>query len=219
MEISIHALLAESDRRAHVAAVARCQFLSTLSLRRATCIPAAYVLHSMYFYPRSPCGERLKKPLNQRQACLHFYPRSPCGERRHFISEDVSYSIFLSTLSLRRATHPVTVLVCIIEDFYPRSPCGERLVILRKTNTPSKFLSTLSLRRATIKSIINSLMIRHFYPRSPCGERLDERCKFNWNNGISIHALLAESDQDKFSIPPAKKISIHALLAESDNRL
>ena len=174
MEISIHALLAESDRRAHVAAVARCQFLSTLSLRRATCIPAAYVLHSMYFYPRSPCGERLKKPLNQRQACLHFYPRSPCGERRHFISEDVSYSIFLSTLSLRRATHPVTVLVCIIEDFYPRSPCGERL---------------------------------------------DERCKFNWNNGISIHALLAESDQDKFSIPPAKKISIHALLAESDVQL
>ena len=36
ISISIHALLAESDRRAHVAAVARCQFLSTLSLRRAT---------------------------------------------------------------------------------------------------------------------------------------------------------------------------------------
>ena len=34
--ISIHALLAESDRRAHVAAEARSQFLSTLSLRRAT---------------------------------------------------------------------------------------------------------------------------------------------------------------------------------------
>ena len=34
---------------------------------------------------------------------------------------------------------------------------------------------------------------------------------------ISIHALLTESDyQDKFSIPPAKKISIHALLTESD---
>ena len=84
------------------------------------------------------------------------------------------YRIFLSTLSLRRATtglgvglYLVTIsihallaesdnfCVCIIElieHFYPRSPCGERRVdeipYQRQIN---QFLSTLSLRRATGK--------------------------------------------------------------------
>ena len=57
----------------------------------------------------------------------------------------------------------------------------------------------------------------NFYPRSPCGERRWLRCWQLAARDISIHALLAESDQDKFSIPPAQKISIHALLAESDH--
>ena len=62
-----------------------------------------------------------------------------------------------------------------------------------KLADPVLFLSTLSLRRAT--------------------KLQDGR---NSQNIISIHALLAESDQDKVSLPPAQKISIHALLAESD---
>ena len=79
----------------------------------------------------------------------------------------------------------------------------------------------------------------YFYPRSPCGERpiVDKAiCKVF---SISIHALLAESDQSKnmkCRIPlnfyprspcgerlvlatcclPSVRISIHALLAESD---
>ena len=81
VEISIHALLAESDHtKRHITALPF-QFLSTLSLRRAT----------------------WKKSLPM-FSTRHFYPRSPCGERRHFISAVVSYNIFLSTLSLRRAT-------------------------------------------------------------------------------------------------------------------
>ena len=57
------------------------QFLSTLSLRRATkCQPASCAL-MWYFYPRSPCGER---------------------PRRAGIT--VTGDLFLSTLSLRRAT-------------------------------------------------------------------------------------------------------------------
>ena len=79
--ISIHALLAESDREREPALSHSSAFLSTLSLRRATMI-----------HPRL-CNA---KP--------NFYPRSPCGERRvaHNMKE-VEY-IFLSTLSLRRAT-------------------------------------------------------------------------------------------------------------------
>ena len=101
-------------------------------------------------------------------------------------------------------------------DFYPRSPCGERRQNYKCFEWIKAFLSTLSLRRATNPKMKLSLMIM-----------------------ISIHALLAESDQqDKHrqhhergflstlslrratranSFPHAPpQISIHALLAESD---
>ena len=146
--ISIHALLAESDRF----------LLSGPMMRR-------------YFYPRSPCGER-RFPISahcfdgrisihallaesdgrQRPArpnCQDFYPRSPCGERprdsrsvprRHAISihallaesDPTSYMpaicdiLFLSTLSLRRATLRPCFSRSFLSNFYPRSPCGER---------------------------------------------------------------------------------------------
>ena len=61
-------------------------------------------------------------------------------------------------------------------------------------HTKGKFLSTLSLRRAT-------------------------ECRVTDCNryGISIHALLAESDNTRIIIlDEYQKISIHALLAESD---
>ena len=100
-------------------------FLSTLSLRRATPLISALYKTLRYFYPRSPCGERPRCniPLRVR---LYFYPRSPCGERRSqqslkaclrisihalLAESDGQYpvtamtcKIFLSTLSLRRAT-------------------------------------------------------------------------------------------------------------------
>ena len=56
------------------------------------------------------------------------------------------------------------------------------------------FLSTLSLRRATGCLIMLGGYAVDFYPRSPCGERLHYD---NYNLHcveISIHALLAESD-------------------------
>ena len=82
----------------------------------------------------------------------------------------LSRPLFLSTLSLRRATIPdrepaagylisIHALLaesdptrwaptCRISNFYPRSPCGERLVALLATGRAG-----------------------YFYPRSPCGER------------------------------------------------
>ena len=79
--ISIHALLAESDPRSPKISILPCQFLSTLSLRRATLRPTHGAAGNVYFYPRSPCGER-----QDNGACA----TDPKG--------------FLSTLSLRRAT-------------------------------------------------------------------------------------------------------------------
>ena len=80
--------------------------------------------------------------------------------------------LFLSTLSLRRATLAGPSGPAFLYNFYPRSPCGERLwpgllarpffiisihALLAESDKPAEhhansqkeFLSTLSLRRAT----------------------------------------------------------------------
>ena len=58
--------------------------------------------------------------------------------------------------------------------FYPRSPCGER---------PGKHAQPPTQQ--------------DFYPRSPCGERQSTRQVKQTYRGISIHALLAESDSQQ----------------------
>ena len=124
--ISIHALLAESDRELNSSWISSIKFLSTLSLRRATV-----------------------GAIGQLQ-CIHdFYPRSPCGERPIVFSKKDRQVIFLSTLSLRRATTAKIRIFDNILDFYPRSPCGERQDTLTDDVSTGGFLSTLSLRRAT----------------------------------------------------------------------
>ena len=192
IQISIHALLAESDQQVANTGATKSEFLSTLSLRRAT--PQYQIffdtsgisIHALLaesdgsqppcghpttdFYPRSPCGERLPTDFF---LCflVYFYPRSPCGERQY-----------------------VYVWYTILVNFYPRSPCGERhdatlhclrvmrisihallaesdFGLARLVARAGIFLSTLSLRRAT------PFFVRHIL--GVC---------------ISIHALLAESD-------------------------
>ena len=82
-------------------------------------------------------------------------------------------NIFLSTLSLRRATTCGGGWNEQPRYFYPRSPCGER----HGETMPS------------------SRHINYFYPRSPCGERPKQTVEEENLFYISIHALLAESDQ------------------------
>ena len=60
--ISIHALLAESDKEIWGLFWFAPSFLSTLSLRRATAASAREIVCRRFFYPRSPCGERLEYP-------------------------------------------------------------------------------------------------------------------------------------------------------------
>ena len=123
----------------------------------------------------------------------NFYPRSPCGERLVVSSAGTMGKSFLSTLSLRRATAHCTKGVCLAVHFYPRSPCGER--------------------HANLRSHCGN---DDFYPRSPCGERRSERPETRRSYAISIHALLAESDDIRPPNLSSISISIHALLAESD---
>ena len=259
--ISIHALLAESDWTKIGNFDELFAFLSTLSLRRATYrLPGTMPL-ACYFYPRSPCGERLQQAIAAEQTARisihallaesdlflrsgpmmrrYFYPRSPCGERlgntnggvklagisihallaesdeiparhRHaggisihallaesdtiFAVRPYDAPIFLSTLSLRRATTGTTSAGKRRWDFYPRSPCGER------PGCPG----------------LGCLKQRDFYPRSPCGERPSPKSVI-YLLDISIHALLAESDLPRSRPGWGFPISIHALLAESDS--
>ena len=125
--ISIHALLAESDEARSSKAAAIWKFLSTLSLRRATALAHIRRFPFRYFYPRSPCGERLSNVFNCSSVIGYFYPRSPCGERLYHNNTRLSNHTFLSTLSLRRATILLgKTVIRILDNFYPRSPCGER---------------------------------------------------------------------------------------------
>ena len=171
ISISIHALLAESDGATKSDQGASNQFLSTLSLRRATYDTYAKVLRvNISIHALLAESDSIIDIINN--VIDNFYPRSPCGERPSSCFGKIMSVSFLSTLSLRRATAVTTVVVGPSRDFYPRSPCGERRrkgprrcvlpgisihALLaesdndstRRTYQQGEFLSTLSLRRAT----------------------------------------------------------------------
>ena len=101
-------------------------------------------------------------------------------------------------------------------NFNPRSPCGERPSPDGGSVPTREFQSTLSLRRATFRQQKGELTRMNFNPRSPCGERPVEDAARPGYQPISIHALLAESDDFAQVNGYKLSISIHALLAESD---
>ena len=123
--ISIHALLAESDRTCAGIICRAPGFLSTLSLRRATRACTRLRCRRCDFYPRSPCGERLLF-TGFVIVCGDFYPRSPCGERPTnrrpiFYCQTISIHALLAESDDTRRSVKVE-----LNNFYPRSPCGER---------------------------------------------------------------------------------------------
>ena len=125
IRISIHALLAESDctQRKHTGVHRDFYPRSPCGERR---VVLGQQMYNADFYPRSPCGERLSSISNSSSGVYisihallaesdratrrslprvwHFYPRSPCGERPLSLYITRREVLFLSTLSLRRAT-------------------------------------------------------------------------------------------------------------------
>ena len=169
--ISIHALLAESDIVYALIFANTMLFLSTLSLRRATCYSFRHSASCWHFYPRSPCGERLSYQ-HLSSDFRNFYPRSPCGERLKNAEAVSKYMIFLSTLSLRRATKLRNPIRPGKINFYPRSPCGERQLasILNSPNSQISIHALLAESDSVAPELRPTFL--NFYPRSPCGERL-----------------------------------------------
>ena len=101
-------------------------FLSTLSLRRATRSNQSIISQADDFYPRSPCGERRVTVLGiQHKVGISIHALLAESDNIWIFSDGFG-CLFLSTLSLRRATI-TTITICIVWIF----------------------LSTLSLRRAT----------------------------------------------------------------------
>ena len=101
---------------------------------------------------------------------------------------------FLSTLSLRRATSVCSSMTERKTNFYPRSPCGERLHFAAIPATGKIFLSTLSLRRATPLLAVVSYLPVVFLSTLSLRRATSLRLPLPSCIGISIHALLAESD-------------------------
>ena len=215
-EISIHALLAESDavksKKGVETIVISIHALLAESDEEITDI----LKRVINFYPRSPCGERQILHVHLAKECLisihallaesdecsrdaysrgdNFYPRSPCGERLAGDPPPIrKYSISIHAL-LAESDAKCKKIIKQQKNFYPRSPCGERPIAGRITSNGTKFLSTLSLRRATVAPLLAISGPRYFYPRSPCGERPAGGAFCYLDNIISIHALLAESD-------------------------
>ena len=194
---------------------------------------------SLYFYPRSPCGERLdnsRSYYHLTKISIHALLAESdfSSPNTSIIILDISIHALLaesdlmwyqcntvvkiSIHALLAESDAVEAIVHICRGisihallaesdasrrkttdmrqrhFYPRSPCGERHRFGRVIDVQFVFLSTLSLRRATL-----------------------QKSKKDRQSSISIHALLAESDgihYDNYNLHCV--ISIHALLAESD---
>ena len=168
-----------------------------------------------------------------------FYPRSPCGER--LWPGLLARPFFIISIHALLAESDIGPLIFNVQprNFYPRSPCGERLAIGLSTKSISNFYPRSPCGERLIMEA-TKVENQYFYPRSPCGERPHIRSTSHGRRGISIHALLAESDTSRLhknicgwgflstlSLRRATHliharnfghfISIHALLAESDH--
>ena len=198
-------------------AASRQKFLSTLSLRRATCSEPNN-RHNPTISIHALLAESDSTVINCNSNFTHFYPRSPCGERLVGLSCFDSVSCISIHALLAESDCGCSGRCRFWAYFYPRSPCGERLDDFEPSNTRKlTFLSTLSLRRATRFKAQVCNFLYYFYPRSPCGERRQKYINRGSNHIISIHALLAESDPGESDQRHSPDISIHALLAESDH--
>ena len=124
-----------------------------------------------YFYPRSPCGERLRV-LDGSKSSIEISIHALLAESDCFFCVKLlSRLIFLSTLSLRRATS------------HQEWSGSQQPISIHALLAESDEVSGDTWQLGS-----------NFYPRSPCGERHGRRLLPKRGHRISIHALLAESD-------------------------
>ena len=229
--ISIHALLAESDYYMDGTFELREEFLSTLSLRRATSPRHFGLSIQYYFYPRSPCGERLhavKPVFVVFQISIHALLAE--SDFHIFASSGFDFAISIHALlaesdadkHAQSPTQQISIHALLAESdalyaFYAlmdlisiHALCAGifRLfcISIHALLAESDRLQVQNMEEAVL--FLSTLSLRRATQRRRNATVL---------LAISIHALLAESDATNFRNPSlACLISIHALLAESD---
>ena len=193
--ISIHALLTESDRRRNTGCRCAKQFQSTLSSRRAT--DGVGLLEDVLWISIHALlteSDPVSAPIAS--ARENFNPRSPHGERRG-----------------RSPGWPVPRRISI------HALLTESDVEQLRTSPLGGHISIHALLTESDGSIGSSFTGGgDFNPRSPHGERRSHPLLKTQQAHISIHALLTESDDLKPPPLRPRVISIHALLTESDLR-
>ena len=128
----------------------RLRFLSTLSLRRATALHRKRIRFMLDFYPRSPCGERLSvQPVPIGVDIISIHALLAESDHRRPGNHQQRHHISIHAL-LAESDFPPADWNFRNRHFYPRSPCGERRGRSRQRRDLLRFLSTLSLRRATL---------------------------------------------------------------------
>ena len=132
-------------------------------------------------------------------------------------STSSTIELFQSTLSSRRATpNPITPSTATM-DFNPRSPHGERPPFPREGCPSPPNFNPRSPHGERPRPSGRLHRQGNFNPRSPHGERPTWAVPELDMDGISIHALLTESDWSRADgVLREGAISIHALLTESD---
>ena len=145
------------------------QFLSTLSLRRATRfgrpIDVQFLFLSTLSLRRATQNTVLS--FTTSPISIHALLAESDGSRKGKLGHTLPISIHaLLAESDRRWTWDRDSA----RNFYPRSPCGERLVGGLLAGGVVYFYprSPCGERRGTQNAILRN---QHFYPRSPCGER------------------------------------------------
>ena len=192
--ISIHALLAESDMPTAVTAVTPRAFLSTLSLRRAT--------PDRRFHHHQP---------------VYFYPRSPCGERHNGYDGLSQVTVFLSTLSLRRATD-IKAALDALTKISIHALLAESDYLTQAQYDNAKSISIHALLAESDHAVHFFSFFVGISIHALLAESDASTCACRWRMTSFLSTLsLRRATAMTARCAGLTWISIHALLAESDN--
>ena len=170
--ISIHALLAESDARQCYTDTTSVGFLSTLSLRRATAIGRwGTAWRDISIHALLAESDHRARDYTSPQTCISIHALLAESDQHRRRSRRQVH-LFLSTLSLRRATGRKCQDLSLDSHFYPRSPCGERPSCCHCFPGQCGYFYPRSPCGERRPEFSDTAQHTYFYPRSPCGERL-----------------------------------------------
>ena len=216
-------------------------FLSTLPARGATSAAQLAWAIWLYFYPRSPRGERRQPTTMVQRRKRDFYPRSPRGERPASRMSTSDVDTFLSTLPARGATRSRRMKAPPAGFLSTLPARGATRCAQNMQGCLFPFLSTLPARGATgaaqpgtAELLFVSIhapregsdrgqrrawpLADSFYPRSPRGERrLQLNCRFRY---CCFYPRSPRGERPKSAHADAVsiRISIHAPREGSDRR-